>query len=209
MTLTDRDLIGNTDALDWATDFCERFDGFVVRPDQADDEIIDVGGMFAWFANAIMAGFDQGYGQQRRDLARMLYALDHGWNRAQYEYACERELWEDDELAEILPALKFEEEWAVAQQAGARQVLGDPTEYEVFQPTAFGPAEGRVVNPTHEYADEDVARLAQQVEDLYDVIGDILCNTVACQYDDEEWCTVHGVGRPCPIQIARALVEAK
>ena len=82
MTVTDRDLVGCTDALTWATDFCERFDGFVVRPDQADDEIIDVGGMFAWFANAIMAGFDEGYTKQQRDIARMKYALDHGWNQA-------------------------------------------------------------------------------------------------------------------------------
>jgi hypothetical protein len=167
MTVTDRNLVGNTDALTWATEFTERFDGFVVRPDQAGDEILDVGCMIGWFANAIMAGFDEGYARAMREAA-----------------------------------------------ATKKTPLGDPTEYEFYTTQANADAGiaavlPRSVTPVHEYADEDVARLAQQVEDLYDVIGDILCNTVACQYDDEEWCTVHGVGRPCPFQIARSLINAK
>ena len=48
------------DARDWAKDFCRRFivssrDGYNTKP--VDD---DEGLMVAWFANALMRGFDEG-----------------------------------------------------------------------------------------------------------------------------------------------------
>jgi hypothetical protein len=167
MAIDEKYLIGNTDAVVWAEEFCERFYGFTIVDVKGDDLTIDTAAMIGWFANAIMAGFDEGHARALKEAS-----------------------------------------------STKKTPLGDPTEYEFYTTqanadagvTAVLPQE---VTPVHEYADEDVARLAQQVEDLYDVLGDLLCNTIACEYDDEEWCTVHGVGRPCPFQIARSYLNAK
>jgi hypothetical protein len=216
MIVDTKELIGNTDAMAWAEAWCEIAEGIVQERvgvlSQDATELIDKGWMIGWFANAIMAGFDEGYDRQRRDIARMKYALNAGWNRAQYEYACEKELWEDDELAEILPTIRHEDEWRIGK-VPVKVPLGDPTEYEFVHAQAFGgqliTIREQVATPEHLYADEDVARLAQQVEVLYDVIGDILSTTWPCEYNGEEFCHIHGVGRPCAFEIARSLINAK
>ena len=165
MAIDTKYLIGNTDAVVWAEEWCEVAREIAENKDER--EVIDEGWMIGWFANAIMAGFDEGHARALR------------------------------EISDAKP-----------------RPLGDPTEYEFYTTQANADAGVAAVlprfgTPVHEYADEDVARLAQQVEDLYDVLGDLLCNTIACEYDDEEWCTVHGVGRPCPFQIARSYLNAK
>src|SRR5665213_703018 len=204
MALTNRELIGNIDAVTWAEEWCEI--AREIAEDKDEREVIDEGWMIGWFANAIMAGFDQGYNQQRRDIARLKYALNHWWNRAQYEYACEKELWEDDDLAEILPSVRPERQHEIGQ-VPVKVPLGDPTEYELVSTPGADPFGIGVVRPAqHEYADEDVARLAQQVEALHDVLGDMLLNTYTCEYDEEEFCHIHGLGRPCAFEIARSYI---
>ncbi len=201
-------LIGNTDASVWADEWCET----ALRLTAEGQTIIDWGWMIGWFANAIMAGFDEGYEREKRDMTRLKYALDHGWNRAQYEFACEKDLWEDDKLSDILPAIKPEALWELAKVPVAVP-LGDATEYELLQGGVHGVPVAilhPVENPVeHLYADEDVAQLAQLVEDYRDVIGDLL-TTVArsdCEYDETEWCTNHAMGRPCSVETGRKLLN--
>jgi hypothetical protein len=55
-------LQGNTDALAWA----EAFMDLMSRGEIVVDEAL----MLTWFANAIMAGFDEGYGVARKEAAR-------------------------------------------------------------------------------------------------------------------------------------------
>ena len=74
MTVDTNKLIGNTDASVWADEWCD----IATELRDGGTEIIDWGWMIGWFANAIMAGFDEGYTKQQRDIARMKYALDHG-----------------------------------------------------------------------------------------------------------------------------------
>jgi hypothetical protein len=214
MTLKENELIGQTDCLVWAHEFVERFEGFVVVWDDytEDGRVVDTGTFIGWFANAIMAGYDEGYDTQRRDMARLKYALNQGWNRAQYEFACEKELWEDDPLAEILPAIKPEDEWSL-RTVPVKVPLGDATEYEVVGGGSFAGvpiAQVVPIHPTeHLYADEDIAGLAQLIEEYRDVIGDLLTTVGkdACDYDAEEWCTEHFMGRPCSVETGKRLLN--
>jgi hypothetical protein len=50
------------DAMLWAEEFVAQFDGHVV----GENEKVDVGLMLAWFANAIMAGFDEAQRRNRQ-----------------------------------------------------------------------------------------------------------------------------------------------
>ena len=59
-----RNLVGETDAMKWATAF--------VRTVQEHPQIpVDVGTMVAWFANAIMAGHDAAHGQSKAGQATL------------------------------------------------------------------------------------------------------------------------------------------
>ncbi len=138
MTLKATELVGNTDALVWSKQFCENFHGLTIA-DEPDDlttaDEINTGDMIVWFANAIMAGFDEG---------------------------CRRQ------SSEVVSASEAE----------------------------------------HLYQDIDIAHLAQDVENLRDVLTDILAHSPVCDYNIEEWCVEHRVGRPCPFEIARSQINA-
>ncbi len=64
------------------------------------------------------------------------------------------------------------------------------------------------VNTTGSGVWDIVNRQAQEIEVLYDIIGDLL-NTDVCEYDDEEFCQQHKAGRPCPHEIARSVINAR
>jgi len=55
-----------TDAQKWADEFVQMFDGRVIGFGHAGTGV-DVGTMIGWFANAIMAGHDEGYRKGLRD----------------------------------------------------------------------------------------------------------------------------------------------
>lgn len=69
MSATEMDLVGNTDAQRWAQEF--------VRMAEANPAIpTDEGTMIGWFANAIMAGYDEGQRKERqRPLVEKLHEL--------------------------------------------------------------------------------------------------------------------------------------
>lgn len=66
MSATEMELVGNTDAQTWAREF--------VKMVQANPAIpTDEGTMIGWFANAIMAGHDEGRRiEQKRDIGEKL-----------------------------------------------------------------------------------------------------------------------------------------
>ena len=208
MTVDTNKLIGNTDASVWADEWCD----IATELRDGGTEIIDWGWMIGWFANAIMAGFDEGAIRSKLETARLKYALDHGWNRAQFEYANEKDLWEDDELAAITPAIKHERRYEVFG-VGPTPGPGSPVEYELVTHSGQGGipvTEVVPINPTeHLYSDEDIGALAQEIEDLYDVLGDLITNSHECAYDETEFCVEHNNGRPCPFDLARRLVNGK
>lgn len=166
MPVDTKKLIGNTDATVWADAWCEIATEIAESDD--DRQLIDWGWMIGWFANAIMAGFDEGH---KRALK---------------------------EVSDVTPYL-----------------LGDPTEHEVVPSQASSPSgipvtEIAPINPTeHMYPDEVVARMAQEIEDLYDVLGDLLTSSPTCDYNTQEWCVEHRIGRPCPFELARSVLDAK
>lgn len=162
MAIDTKYLIGNTDAVVWAEEWCEV--AREIAEDKDEREVIDEGWMIGWFAHAIIAGFDEGY-------ARAL---------------------KEDTDTKSKP-LSVEQ---------TRRLLAQP-DAPVLKVVSFPSGE-------HLYDDQDIARLAQEVEDLYDVLGDILGTTNVCVYDEEEFCHTHyGTGRPCPFEIARSYINAK
>jgi len=219
MTVDTRKLIGQVDASLWAEAWC--LTAREILEDGISD-LVDEGWMIGWFANAIMAGFDEGYTRQKRDLARLKYALNHGWNRAQYEYACEKDLWEENELSDLLPSVERQAE--VDLLTGGPLPVGDPTEYELIPSYAdsgeinwvMRPGQHRIealadVPTEHLYADEDVARVAQELEEVKDLLGDLLQTRAKheCHYDEAEWCIEHFMGRPCSVELARSYINGK
>ena len=208
MVLEAKELIGNTNASVWTDEWCD----IATELRDGGTEIIDWGWMLGWFANAIMSGFDEGAIRSKLETARLKYALDHGWNRAQFEYANEKDLWEDDELAAITPAIKHERRYEVFG-VGPTPGPGSPVEYELVTHPGQGGipvTEAVPVNHSGEQVPVEVAaELAQLVEDYRDVIGDLL-STVArgeCEYDETEWCTEHFMGRPCSVETGRKLLN--
>ena len=51
--MTDHTLMGTTDAMVWAEEFCRIFNGEVVGGDGTGEAVVDEGLMVGWFANAM------------------------------------------------------------------------------------------------------------------------------------------------------------
>lgn len=57
--MSDKGLLGTTDAMVWAEEFCRIFAGKEIRVHEADGAV-DVGTMVGWFANAMAVGEREG-----------------------------------------------------------------------------------------------------------------------------------------------------
>ena len=53
-------LLGTTDAMVWAQEFCRIFDGRMITAATHPNEDVDVGTMLGWFANALETGINAG-----------------------------------------------------------------------------------------------------------------------------------------------------